>query len=73
MNRKPISLAIAMVVSAAAPMALAQEPEVVELEKLEVRILPQGGTAMDSTQPVEVLAGEALDDKKEAGHERHEL
>jgi len=66
MNRKPISLAIAMVVSAAAPMALAQEPEVVELEKLEVRILPQGGTAMDSTQPVEVLAGEALDDKKEA-------
>src|SRR6056297_3965218 len=42
------------------------EPEVVELEAMEVKVLPQGGTAMDSTQPVEVLAGEALDDKKEA-------
>lgn len=43
-----------------------QEPEAVELDKLEVRALPQGGTALDSTRPVEVIAGEQLDDQKEA-------
>ena len=42
------------------------QPEAVELEKLEIRALPQGGTALDSTQPVQILAGEYLDDRKEA-------
>ncbi len=42
------------------------EPEVVELETMEVRVLPQGGTALDSTQPVQILAGEYLDDRKAA-------
>jgi len=37
-----------------------------ELENIEVRALPQGGTALDSTQPVDVLTGEQLDDRKEA-------
>lgn len=37
-----------------------------ELETIEVRALPQGGTALDSTQPVDVLTGEQLDDRKEA-------
>ena len=60
-----VGSALATGLLAAAP-ALAQDPEAVELEDMEVRILPQGGTAMDSTQPVQVLFGEYLDDRKEA-------
>ncbi|HKL49955.1 MAG TPA: TonB-dependent receptor [Wenzhouxiangellaceae bacterium] len=42
------------------------EPEVVELEAMEVKVLPQGGTTLDSTRPVQLLSGEYLDDRKEA-------
>ncbi|MBL37304.1 MAG: hypothetical protein CMP07_02725 [Xanthomonadales bacterium] len=42
------------------------EPEVVELEAMEVKVLPQGGTPLDSTRPVQLLTGEYLDDRKEA-------
>ncbi|MBS3745862.1 MAG: TonB-dependent receptor [Wenzhouxiangellaceae bacterium] len=67
MHLRPLTQAIALAV-AAGPFAavVAQDPEVVELEAMEVRILPQGGTALDSTRPVQILAGEYLDDRKEA-------
>ncbi|MGB0514310.1 MAG: TonB-dependent receptor, partial [Wenzhouxiangellaceae bacterium] len=35
-------------------------------ENIEVRALPLGGSALDSTRPVDVLTGEELDDRKEA-------
>jgi iron complex outermembrane receptor protein len=66
MNRSPLYLATLLAVTGLASGTAAQEPEAVELEKLEVRALPQGGTALDSTRPVEVIAGEQLDDQKEA-------
>jgi len=61
-----VTSAIALALSATATIAAAQQPEVVELDTLEVRALPQGGTTMDSTRPVQVIAGEALDDTKES-------
>ncbi len=72
--RHAIALALALTplsVSAQSQAGPAQapgaaQPEAVELEKLEIRALPQGGTVLDSTQPVQVLAGEYLDDRKAA-------
>ena len=66
MNRSPLYLATMLALVGLASATHGQEPEAVELDKLEVRALPQGGTTMDSTRPVEVIAGEALDDTKEA-------
>jgi len=43
-----------------------ERPEAVVLDALEVSALPLGGSALESTRPVDVLAGEQLDDKKEA-------
>ncbi len=37
-----------------------------ELDNIEVRINPLGGTELDSTQPVDILTGEKLNDRKEA-------
>lgn len=67
MDFRPLTKAVALAI-ATSPLTqvLAQDPEAVELEAMEVRILPQGGSAMDSTQPVQVLFGEYLDDRKEA-------
>ena len=66
--RRAIGLALALT-----PLSLSAQsrdesaqPEAVELDRLEVRALPQGGTTLDSTQPVQILAGEYLDDRKEA-------
>lgn len=60
----------AAILTAAALLAatgtVAQEPESVELDIIEVRALPQGGSALDATHPVDVLTGESLDDRKEA-------
>lgn len=58
-----ISLSLAVI---AAGTTSAQEPEAVELDTLEVRALPQGGSALDAVQPVDVITGEELDDQKEA-------
>ncbi|MEX0915965.1 MAG: TonB-dependent receptor [Wenzhouxiangellaceae bacterium] len=69
MQRNPLARSIALATAAAwliSSPALAQEPEVMELEALEVRILPQGGTTLESTRPVQLLSGEYLDDRKEA-------
>jgi iron complex outermembrane receptor protein len=75
MNKNPNRLRQAIVMALVfSPLPLAAQtgdptngsPEAVELEKLEVRALPQGGTALESTRPVEVIAGEQLDDQKEA-------
>ncbi|MGK7296607.1 MAG: TonB-dependent receptor plug domain-containing protein, partial [Candidatus Wenzhouxiangella sp. M2_3B_020] len=73
MKRNTLCRAAALALAATPLAAAAQEstdrrtdPEAVELDRIEVRVLPQGGTAMDATQPVEVLAGESLDDKKES-------
>lgn len=52
---------------AVAPLAAAaQQPEAVELDRIEVRLLPQGGTSLDATRPVDIITGEQLDDQKEA-------
>jgi len=52
---------------ALAPLAVhAQQPEAVELDTIEVRALPQGGTALDATRPIDIITGEQLDDQKEA-------
>ncbi|NKI34315.1 TonB-dependent receptor [Wenzhouxiangella sp. XN79A] len=64
-----VSLALAVSLAATAHAqseADAAEPEAVELDTVEVRVLPQGGTPLDSTQPVDVITGEQLDDQKEA-------
>lgn len=68
MQRNPLARSIALATAAwlISSPAMAQEPEVMELEALEVRILPQGGTTLDSTRPVQLLSGEYLDDRKEA-------
>ncbi|MDT8408872.1 MAG: TonB-dependent receptor [Wenzhouxiangellaceae bacterium] len=69
MQRTKLIDSMAMALAGAAFLASpvgAQEPEAVELETLSVRALPMGGSALDSTRPVDVLAGEQLDDKKEA-------
>jgi len=42
------------------------ESHAVEMETIEVRALPLGQTALDSAQPVSVLTGERLDDRKAA-------
>jgi len=67
--RRAIVLALAwtpLLLSAQSGDPPDESPEAVELEKLEVRILPQGGTPLDSTQPVQILFGEYLHDRKEA-------
>jgi len=67
--RRAIVLALAwtpLLLSAQSGDPPDESPEAVDLEKLEVRILPQGGTPLDSTQPVQILFGEYLDDRKEA-------
>lgn len=62
-----VSLALASACLFSTPgVAQDAEPEVVELESMEVKVLPQGGTALDSTRPVQLLTGEYLDDRKEA-------
>lgn len=70
MNRHALAHAIALSLAASAASVHAQdraaEPEAVELDTLEVRVLPQGGTALDATQPVDVIVGEELDDQKES-------
>lgn len=69
MQRNPLAHSVAPAIAAAwlvSSPAMAQEPEVVELEAMEVRVLPQGGTTLDSTRPVQLLSGEYLDDRKEA-------
>lgn len=69
MQRNPLAHSVALAIAAAwlvSSPAMAQEPEVVELEAMEVRVLPQGGTTLDSTRPVQLLSGEYLDDRKEA-------
>lgn len=43
-----------------------EESHAAELDNIEVRANPLGGTALDSTQPVHILTGEELDDRKEA-------
>jgi iron complex outermembrane receptor protein len=69
--RSPLSHAISLSLALSAVSVVhaqdtAQEPEAVELDTVEVRVLPQGGTALDATQPVDVISGEQLDDQKEA-------
>lgn len=44
----------------------ARETHATELDKIIVRARPIGGTALDSAQPVDVLAGELLDDRRES-------
>jgi len=71
MNRTALSNSVSLALASAwlfAATATAQQaaPEVVELEAMEVKALPQGGTTLDSTRPVQVLSGEYLDDRKEA-------
>jgi len=74
MNRTPLYLVTNAALAAllATATARAQEepqenqPEAVELDTVEVRAVPLGGTALDSTQPINVLAGEKLDDRKQA-------
>ncbi len=38
----------------------------VELDNIEVEASPLGGTVLDATQPVDILTGEALDDRKQS-------
>lgn len=42
------------------------ELHTVELDRIEIRANPLGGTTLDSAQPVDVLAGELLDDRTES-------
>jgi len=72
LRRTPLAHAVSLALAfTLASTAQAQdtdpaEPEAVELDAIEVRVLPQGGTALDATQPVDVIVGEELDDQKEA-------
>jgi len=71
MNRTALSKSISLALAGAwlfstTGTAQQAEPEVVELETMEVKVLPQGGTTLDSTRPVQLLSGEYLDDRKEA-------
>jgi len=71
MNRTALSNSISLALAGAClfvASANAQDaaPEVVELEAMEIKALPQGGTTLDSTRPVQMLTGEYLDDRKEA-------
>lgn len=61
-----LSRSILTALALAPVAAIAQQPEAVELDRIEVRVLPQGGTALDATQPVDVITGEQLDDQREA-------
>ena len=61
-----LALAFSLASTAQAQEPDTAEPEAVELDTIEVRVLPQGGTALDATQPVDVITGEQLDDQKEA-------
>ena len=42
------------------------ELHTVELDRIEIRAMPLGGTTLDSAQPVDVLAGELLNDRTES-------
>ena len=44
----------------------ARETHATVLDRIVVRARPIGGTALDSTQPVDVIVGEQLDDRREA-------
>jgi iron complex outermembrane receptor protein len=66
MTLKPLTRSILTALALAPLTALAQQPEAVELDRIEVRALPLGGTALDSTRPIDVITGEQLDDQKEA-------
>ncbi|MDT8438996.1 MAG: TonB-dependent receptor [Wenzhouxiangellaceae bacterium] len=59
-------LAAALTAALLPALALAQQTESAELDRIEVRALPLGGTLLDSTTPVDVLTGEQLDDKRGA-------
>lgn len=72
-SRLVLAIAISSMFAAAyaqqAPAAVAIEDEQshsTALESMEVRALPQGGSALDSTSPVGILTGEQLDDRKAA-------
>jgi len=64
---RPLSLAIACLLAGLPAAALAQDERhepAVDLDRVVVRATPLAATAEDLAQPVEVLAGQALDDAK---------
>lgn len=78
-QHRPRIRAMAAMLALAAAGAAAQQPaeptgshaehedsHAKELETIEVRALPLAGSALDSAQPVSILAGERLDDHKAA-------
>lgn len=72
-RRLPLSLALAAALMAGSPQLLAatdsataqdHDHEAVDLNAVEVRATPLAGTAEDLTRPVEILAGDKLDEAK---------
>ena len=64
---RPLSLAIACLLAGLPAAALAQDEHhdpAVDLDRVVVRATPLAATAEDLAQPVEVLAGKALDDAR---------